>query len=80
MGYSLLSGIEFLISVNLVAVSSTKVNVEISLCVKCCRTMSAGHEREWGLRLRFTTFPSLAFQHRCIPPVLFSLHDFFFEK
>ena len=49
--------------------------VDISLCVKCCHTMWAGQKREWGLR--FTSFPSLMFQHHCVPHVHFTLQDFF---
>ena len=72
--------LEFSVPIYLVAVSSTKVKVEISLRDKCCQTVWTRHEREWGLRLRFTSLPSLAVQNHCIPPVLFSLHDIVFNK
>ena len=79
-GKGLMIRLGVIIPVNLVAVSGTKVKVEISLRDKCCQTVWTRHEREWGLRLRFTSLPSFAFQNHCIPPVLFSLHDFVLDK
>ena len=60
---------------------SAEVKIEISLCIKCCQTMWAGHEREW--ELKFISFPSFfdVSASSCSScPVFFTLHDFFFDK